>query len=52
MAEGVAASADMWKQAGTGGTPGCMVKSEAHRPGPGLLAGRVGTQAVSIVWLW
>ena len=33
MAGGMAALVDMWKLAGTGGTPRCTVKSEAHRPG-------------------
>ena len=48
MARGMAASADMWKLAGTGGTPGCTVESEAYGPGPGLLAGMVGTRAVTV----
>ena len=48
MAGEMAASADMWKLAGTGGTPGCTVKSEAYGPSPGLLAGRVGTWAVAV----
>ena len=48
MAGGIATSADMWKLAGTGGTPNCTVKSEAYRPRPGLLAGRVGTRAVAV----
>ena len=41
----MAASADMWELAGTGGTPGHTVKSEAHGRGAGLLVGRVGTRA-------
>ena len=41
MAGGMAASTDMWELAGTGGTPGRMVKSEEYRPSPGLLVGRV-----------
>ena len=44
----VAAAADMWELAGTGGTPRRTVKSEAHGPGPGLLAGRVGTRAGAV----
>ena len=48
MAGGMAASADMWKLAGTAGTPNCMVKSEAYGPCPGLLARRVGTRAVAV----
>ena len=48
MAGGIAVSADMWELAGTGGTPGRMVKSEAHGPGPGSLVGRVGIRAVAV----
>ena len=48
MAGGMAASACIWELAGTGGTPGGTVKSEACGPGPGLLPGRVGTRAVAV----
>lgn len=44
----MAASADMWELAGTGGTPGRTVQSEAHGHGPGLLVGRVNTRAFAV----
>ena len=45
MAGRVAAVADMWELAGTGGTPTCTVKAEAHRPGP-------GGKGWHSLWLW
>ena len=48
VAGAMAASADMWKLEGTGGTLGCTVESEAYGAGPGLLAVRVDTRAVAV----